>query len=213
MRLFFSSKADANHPLIQACNSLGFEFIADSLLQFEAIEQSPSKPYEVVFFSSPRAYTFGKSFIQRDTKIACVSSGTAKYIEHPVDWTGKTPQNPIQTAQDFRAWVGERRVLFPVSDRSLGSISNAFPKAQIECLDVYKTILSPKVIPPCDAYIFTSPSNAEAFLQCNALPAGVIVFSWGKSTQAFLQERKIESTCILEESTDWTATLTRWINR
>jgi len=212
MKVFISSELEANHPLVAASISLGFHLIQQSLLSFSAVESLPTKPYDIVFFSSPRAYTFGKQFILPETKVACVSIGTAKHSTHPIDWCGNSPGKPTQTAQDFKQWVGERRVLFPVSSRSLRSISSVFPPAQIECLTVYKTILNPRDVEACAVYIFTSPSNAEAFLVQNTIPRGAKVIAKGESTQEFLQQHGIESTYFTDDSIDWEAALAPWVN-
>jgi hypothetical protein len=94
MKVFISSELEANHPLVAASISLGFHLIQQSLLTFSAVEGLPTKPYDIVFFSSPRAYTFGKQFILPETKVACVSIGTAKHSTHPIDWCGNSPGKP-----------------------------------------------------------------------------------------------------------------------
>jgi uroporphyrinogen-III synthase len=214
MRIFFSSTIDASHPLAIATKTLCLELHAVSLLSFEALPAHPKHPYEIIFFSSPRAYTFGKPFISTSIKVACFASGTGKYIVEPIDWEGKTPGNPKRTAQEFLEWAGNRRVLFPVSDRSLGTIPAAFPSEQVECLTVYKTILSPQPIAPCDVYVFTSPSNVEAFLSKNILPKHAKLIAWGESTRAYLESlnHSIAYHRSHEAPIDWIALLTPWIN-
>lgn len=212
MKVFISSELEANHPLVTASNSLGFQLIQHSLLSFSAVDGVPAQPYDVIFFSSPRAYAFGQQFILPETKVACVSEGTARHIQQPIHWCGNSPSNPTQTALDFKAWVGEQRVLFPLSSRSLGSISSAFSPEQIECLTVYNTILNSRVIEACAVYIFTSPSNAEAFLQQNTIPSGAKVIAKGTSTQEFLQQHYIESTYFTDESIHWEEALAPWVN-
>lgn len=212
MKVFISSELEANHPLVTASNSLGFKLIQHSLLSFSAVDGVPAQPYDVIFFSSPRAYYFGKHFILPATKIGCVSVGTAKHLQHTFDWFGNSPSNPKQTALDFKEWVGERRVLFPISSRSLGNISSVFPPSQIECVTVYNTILNSRVIEDCTVYIFTSPSNAEAFLLQNTIPGGAMVIAKGTSTQEFLQQYGIESTYFTDESIHWEEALAPWVN-
>jgi uroporphyrinogen-III synthase len=212
MKVFISTELEANHPLVNASNSLGFQLIQHSLLSFSAVDGVPNQPYDLVFFSSPRAYAFGRQFILPETKVACVSEGTARHIQHPIHWCGNSPSKPTQTALEFKQWVGERRVLFPVSSRSLGSISSAFPPEQMECLTVYRTILNPGVVEACAVYIFTSPSNAEAFLLQNTIPGGAKVIAKGTSTQEFLQQHGIESTYFTDESIHWEEALAPWVN-
>ena len=212
MKVFISSELEANHPLVVNSISLGVQLIQQSLLSFSAVDGIPTRPYDIVFFSSPRAYAFGQPFILPETKVACVSIGTAKHSTHPIDWCGNSPSEPTQTALEFKRWVGERRVFFPVSSRSLGSISSVFPPAQIESVTVYKTTLSPRVVEACAVYIFTSPSNAEAFLLQNTIPSGAKVIAKGASTQEYLQQHEIESTYFTDESIDWAEAIASWVN-
>lgn len=212
MKVFVSSELDPSHPLVSAANFLGIQLIQQSLLSFSPEAGVPSKPYDIVFFSSPRAYAFGQQFILPETKVACVSLGTAKHSTYPVDWYGNSPHEPTQTAMDFKQWAGVRRVLFPLSSRSLGNISSAFPPSQIECVTVYKTILNSRVIEDCTVYIFTSPSNAEAYLQQNTIPGGAKVIAKGASTQEFLHQHGIESTYFTDDSIHWEEALAPWVN-
>jgi hypothetical protein len=96
----------------------------------------------------------------------------------------------------------------------LRSISAAFPESQKEVVPVYQTALVPRHIKECTVYVFTSPSNAESFLQCNTLPLGAKVIAWGESTRSFLSRQGIESDfCRSDEDTvDWEALLRPWLN-
>ena len=203
MRIFFSLESDSKHPITQACKSLGHELIQSSLLSYTPVEGKPQKAFDIIFFSSPRAYQYGKHLLKANTKIACVSKGTANYIEQPIAWQGNSPGDPKQTAQSFKHWVGKQRVLFPVSDRSLGSIAKLFPPQQIECITVYQTHLIAKEIVPCDCYIFTSPSNVAAFLMKNKMPKNAKIIAWGQSTYQFLKDNGIDAVFYTEENKRW----------
>ncbi|MFM7595311.1 MAG: uroporphyrinogen-III synthase [Flavobacteriales bacterium] len=212
MKVFISTELSENDPLIDASIALGFDLIHRSLLSFSAVNSAPTQPYDIVFFSSPRAYAFGKHLVLPTTKIACVSIGTANQIQLPVDWFGTSPSNPKQTALDFKEWVGERRVLFPVSSRSFGNISSVFSPEQVECVTVYETILNPSTIEPCEIYMFTSPSNAEAFLLKNTIQHGAAILAKGTSTHEYLQQIGIVSTCFPDDSMGWEQALVSFIN-
>jgi uroporphyrinogen-III synthase len=213
MRVFYSSELEPTHPLALACQHLSIAITTQPLIRFEAINAAPKLPYEVIFFSSPRAFEFGRQFITPASAVACYAHGTAKYINSPISWQGNTPGNPSQTAQEFHAWVGQRRVFFPVSDRSLGSITKVFSADQIEVLSVYHTLLNPIKIPTCAVYIFTSPSNVESFILINSIPLGAHVIAWGDSTAAALLEAGIEVELIQSgsDSLDWERILTAWV--
>jgi hypothetical protein len=59
---------------------------------------------------------------------------------------------------------------------------------------VYKTNLKSKEINKCQIYIFTSPSNLDAFLIINQIPKDSKVIVWGKSTSqhAVNRQQKID---------------------
>lgn len=213
MCVFISSEIADDHPLANAAKQGSFELIAVPLIAFSPLHNVPTKPYDILFFSSPRSFEFGQQFMRPDVLNAAFSQGTAKFLPR-ADWHGRHPGNPAQTALDFHAWAGNRRVLFPVSDRSLRSISAAFPESQKEVVPVYQTALVPRHIKECTVYIFTSPSNAESFLQCNTLPLGAKVIAWGESTRSFLSRQGIESDFCRsdEDPVDWEALLRPWLN-
>lgn len=214
MRVFYSSELAPTNPLVRVCTTLGVELVHQSLITFEAIPNKPRLPYDVVFFSSPRAYEFGKHAITPNTEIACISKGTAAFCDSQIAWHGNTPGNPKRTAQDFKAWAGKKRILFPVSDRSIGTITQEFPVDQIEVISVYSTRLSPRVITPCDLYVFTSPSNVASYLELNQLPPHAKVIAWGLSTEYALKAQGINPVYsrITEESMDWASLLMSSLN-
>ena len=80
-------------------------------------------------------------------------------------------------------------MLFPVSDRSLKTISSVIDDELKEEVVVYCTEVTGKVIPKCDVYAFSSPSNVEGFFELNTLPEGCEVIAWGTSTEKALVER------------------------
>jgi uroporphyrinogen-III synthase len=212
MRVFISSEIANDHPLAHASKQGSFELISEPLTAFAPLNNAPTKPYEIIFFSSPRSFEFGQQFMRPEVLNAAFSRGTAKVLPR-ADWQGRHPGNPSQTALDFHAWAGNRKVLFPVSDRSLGSIAAAFPEHQKEVVCIYQTTLVPKKMKECSIYLFTSPSNAESFLLCNALPQKAKVIAWGESTRSFLSSRGIESDFCRsdDETVDWVELLDTWI--
>jgi uroporphyrinogen-III synthase len=213
MCVFISSEIADDHPIAHATKQGPFELIAVPLIAFSPLHNVPTKPYDILFFSSPRSFEFGQQFMRPEVLNAAFSQGTAKFLPR-TDWQGRHPGNPAQTALDFHAWAGNRRVLFPVSDRSLGSISAAFPENQKEEVPVYQTTLVPQKIKECSIYLFTSPSNVESFLLCNTLPSGAKVIAWGESTRSFLSLRGIESDFCRsdDETVDWVTLLHAWLN-
>jgi uroporphyrinogen-III synthase len=65
---------------------------------------------------------------------------------------------------------------------------------------VYETVNTPEKIDVSQIYVFTSPSNVEAFLSQNALPGDAVVIAWGKTTEKRMLEQGMRPTFVLETS-------------
>jgi uroporphyrinogen-III synthase len=90
-------------------------------------------------------------------------------------------------------------VLFPISNQSNHSISNALPKHQFQEIIVYKTIAKTIVLTENpDLIIFSSPSNARAYLNLNAIRSNQKVICYGQTTHKFLLSHGIEAEIIAE---------------
>jgi uroporphyrinogen-III synthase len=68
-------------------------------------------------------------------------------------------------------------------------------------IEVYQTLPNCKLITHCDYYVFTSPSNVESFLACNAKPKGEII-AWGSTTKNALLQSNLQSTFTLKNSSE-----------
>lgn len=192
-RLFISKNASEVEPYRSQFKELGYEVEAHSFLSFSRVEFELTQPYDVIFFGSPRAVVFFKAgfySIPDDVEIACVGRKTAEMLEslgYDVAFCGEKSGEPKRVAVEFKAFVGERRVLFPVSDRSLGTISGVIDDAQKEIVVVYSTEVKGKLLGEFDVYVFTSPSNVEGFFEGNTLSEKCEVVAWGKSCEAALK--------------------------
>ncbi len=190
--LFISKNAAELGELSPFLEDRSIELIATSFLQFQPVSFALDTSYDVIFFGSPRAVTFFKSQyeIPSTTEIACVGGKTAALLAsmgHPIAFNGADKGSINEVAASFAAWVGKRTVLFPVSSRSLGTISSSIPERQRIIVPCYKTTVNSREIPKADVYVFTSPSNVEGFLGKNKLENTVIVIAWGESTAAALK--------------------------
>ncbi len=200
--LFISKSSQEVKDLDQLLKEQGIVLIAHSFLEFERVYTTIPRAYDVIFFSSPRSAVFylGQHPLPVSIPVACAGEKTAKVVREMgrrVDFTGEGPISEVAT--DFFEWCGDRHVLFPVSNRSLKTISSRFPEDQKTELTVYRTIIAGKEISPCDGYVFTSPSNAEGFLMNNVLPEGVAVIAWGESTASYLKSQGIQPTRTLRK--------------
>ncbi len=186
------------------CQQNGISLTTISQISFRSLTFNIHKPFDVIFFSSPRSVEYFLQFISIpiEIKIACVGSGTAKHLEamgYAIDFFGKTPGAPVQTAKEFASWLGEQRVLFPESDNGLGSMQQFLSPEQYEVISVYSTLYEPAIIAPHDVYVFSSPSNVESFLTVNKVPDGLVI-AWGKSTESILRKYGINASYTLSTS-------------
>lgn len=179
-----------------------YQLIAHSFLEFSPRPFSIDPSFDVLFFGSPRAVMFFKSQldIPKDTAIACVGEKTELLLTslgHPVDFSGSGKGSITEVADAFAKWVGERKVLFPVSSMSLGTFPKRLSEAQRQIVACYQTDVKGRRIATCDIYVFTSPSNVEGFLLENELPDDALIIAWGESTGNALQLAGSESFTVL----------------
>ncbi len=204
-KLFVSTELSEQHPFSAFCEQHSIELTAQSLIEFKQLNYSISSNYDVIFFSSIRSYNyFVSSFdISSNSSLAAIGVATAKQINEDISsfgFIGTTPGNPQKVAEEFKEWLGDRRVLFPLALHSNESISSQIPDAQKEVVRVYETIHRPILVSEQDVYVFTSPSNVESFLELNRIPSGARVISWGNSTKRTLTLKQISVWQSLETS-------------
>jgi uroporphyrinogen-III synthase len=128
-------------------------------------------------------------------EIACIGAGTKNHIEShgfQVSFFGTDATNPNEVAAAFKSWLGNRTVLFPVSNISNRSVQKVLEKEQYQEVVIYKTVSQSKAFEPIpDILIFSSPSNAAAYLEKNQIHPHQQVACFGRTTELFLQSRNI----------------------
>jgi uroporphyrinogen-III synthase len=187
-RVFISKNASDCEPLVHYCNQNKLDLTAQSLIEFEAIPFEIESNYDIAFFSSIRSgQFFFKNELQKSNVVyACIGQTTnskLKKLGIECEFVGEEAGNPKKIAEEFKSWVKNRTVIFPQSNLSLGTFSSILPENQVINKIVYKTNLIEKKIENCQIYIFTSPSNLDAFLTINEIPDNATVIVWGKSTE------------------------------
>lgn len=204
--IFISKNHSELEKLSKFASTNGFELFSHSFLKFSEISFSITYPYDVIFFGSPRAVMFFKAQyeIPKDKLIACVGGKTESLLKSlgcHVAFSGSNLGNIVEVAEKFQDWLGEKSVLFPVSNKSLGTISDKIPSKQKQVVTCYETHLHSKSIESCDIYVFTSPSNVEGFLLTNKVPPTSFIIAWGNSTNSKLNSEGLSSDAILAEPT------------
>lgn len=207
--MLFISKEVSYQPLLDFLKNKGIRLIDYSMIEFEGVPYSCPKndTYDIIFFSSPRSvhYFLEHCEVPEGKLVASIGSTTSKTIqEHsvPVDFEGDRSGNPDEVGQLFAEFVGQRNVLFPQSDRSNRSMQKQLKPEQVVDIVVYNTRIKPKKLNDNPEFIvFTSPSNADAFLQLNEIKNSQKVIAWGQTTEQFLLGNEVPVFHTLTHST------------
>ncbi|MBI1836970.1 MAG: uroporphyrinogen-III synthase [Flavobacteriia bacterium] len=190
-KLFISKPITEVQELNDFCQKKHLKLIAHSFLSFEPIPFIIPSNSDVFFFGSKRSVDFflTQAVIPSHIKIACVGEGTANYIiskgYHPT-FIGEKSGEIENVAINFKQWLGTRSVVFIQAKDSNRSVSKQINIKQSTELIVYKTILTPTKIEPCNSYVFTSPSNVDGFLVENNIPPNSKIIAWGNTTENHL---------------------------
>ncbi len=202
--LFISKDISEVVLLQQFCLANNINLIAHSLIRFEAIPFQVNQSYDVLFISSIRAAEFflKTEKIKPETVVACIGQTTASKLEDlgiKTSFVGEKSGNPIEVAEAFKKWLGNRTVLIPQSNISKRTIGSLLPSNQ--CIEpiVYKTVSDCQEIPACETYVFTSPSNFDSFLTCNEPPHGKVI-AWGETTKKHIAAKGITVSNTLQKA-------------
>lgn len=122
-------------------------------------------------------------------KLAALGNGTAKKllsIGAKANFIGKG-NDTEEIARQFLNILGEKKVYFPISNRSLAKIHSIIPANQ-RVVEIAYTTESVKIKLPenCEIAVFTSPSNAESFVHQSHKLSHKHIVCIGKSTLAFV---------------------------
>ena len=184
--IFLSKPLEELELLPDFCLENNLELRAHSFLSFEAVPFSFNFEFDVVFFASPRAAKFFLDKVQLTNKwIAVAGESTQKFVEKlgfQVQFCPTNSGSVSESSIEFANWVGNKKVLFPTSDRSHKSYTKQLSKNQFETIITYKTQISTQNIGINDVYVFTSPSNVAGFLKNNAFPSQAKIVAWGETT-------------------------------
>jgi uroporphyrinogen-III synthase len=203
----FISKNASELPLLSAfCSSNQLTLTAQSFIEFTALSFNVIESYDVLFFGSIRAaeFFFAQESFPEHCQIACVGAVTAKKINalgFGVSFIGEQAGNPLHVAEMFKIWLGERRVLFPLSTVSKRTIVEQIPTPQRIEVAIYETCALPLKIEKSDCLIFTSPSNVESYLLQNEINGNTLI-AWGKTTKNALEAKGFSVDFTLQESNE-----------
>ncbi len=205
--VFITRNIHKQQLLYQSLDAQGFEVNGKSLIHFNPIPIKEIQATEWIFFSSKHAveYFFKQKPELQQQKYGVISKSTADALRKfgkRADFIGQSTDTKI-VGKQFVARVGKASVLFPIAKGSLRSIQNQFiKKEQVYNLPVYETIENLYTeTNPAQIYVFTSPSNVDAFFKTNTLHEGSKVVALGGATEATLKKYGVRK-CILPLSFD-----------
>jgi hydroxymethylbilane synthase len=173
----------------------GFKAEGKSLIEMKPVALKYFPVTDWIFFSSKNAVTF--FFLQKpkleNQKFGCIGKSTAEAIRKfgkRAEFIGYSTDTKM-TGKQFAARVGSGTVLFPMAQGSMRSVQNGFVKpGQTTDLPVYETIKTEIDISSSEfgIFVFTSPSNVEAFFSRNKLDRNHKIIAMGDATASALKK-------------------------
>lgn len=198
IRSILITKSNENQgALADYCKSQNIHLLYHSFLTFSKIELVEIPKTEVLFFSSKRAvdYFLEQASISPETQIACIGEATKNHLEllgYNVDYVGQQAGNPELVSKHFASWLEDKSCAILLAKESKKSIIKYLNPTKINCCVVYETLIhSQKLDQQFDVVIFTSPSNAEGFLNENKITEFTKVIAWGETTKRYLLDQHI----------------------
>jgi len=194
-KIFISRQESAWPTLGKQLREHGYETLFEQLIDTKSVQSTEPIASDWLFFVSRNAVLhYLKQFKPlAGTKIAAVGEGTAQALLAggiKVDFIG--PSTDIKAVADvFAAQFAGSTVVVPVGNRSRQTVQNALQQHCIIIeIQVYETVLLEKTIDSsCSALVFTSPSNAEAFLLRNQIHSEQLLVAMGAATADFLRKQ------------------------
>lgn len=196
--VFISREAFENNHLNRWLTSLGFAIENKSLIDLKKLTIKELPKSDWLFFSSKHAVEF--FFMQKPeigtTKIGCMGKGTSQALREfgrRADFIGTSTDTKL-VGKQFAARVGPGKVVFPIARDSMRTIQWQFAKPQnVIDLPIYATLKVPyEVSAKTDILVFTSPSNAESFLEKNSVQPHQKVIAMGESTEKALLKARVK---------------------
>lgn len=199
--VFISRNEKPDDLLKKVLESHHYKITCHSLISIKQIPIKHIPLTEWIFFPSKNAikHFFEQKPVFGNVKFGAVSKPTADELRkhgRRADFIG-TGNDTRLTGKKFSAMVGVKKVLFPQSKESLRSIQQQLKKDQVIDLVVYETLPNVKPATPYSSFdilIFTSPSNAEAFLKRNSVGENQKIIAMGEATANYLKRNRIKVT-------------------
>jgi len=207
-RVFITREKREESYLRSVLEGNGFTLEEKALIHFTQIDFKTIPPCDWVFFSSKHAvkYFFNQQPELKDQRFACVGKATAEALRRfgkRAEFIGSDGDTRM-TGKKFASLAGSATVLFPQAKGSLRSIQQQFVrKEQTVDLVVYETTkMNPKEAPDADILVFTSPSNADAWLEHHSMRKDQKAVAMGDATAHALKRNGIYAEALADTFDD-----------
>lgn len=191
---------------IEKTRKASFTYRSCIRLKLTRSDQPPFTDW--LFFSSPAGVRlFIENFeLKSGTKVAVLGEGTASALEGikevPIHFVPEGAQ-PEVAVKEFAGMVqASETVLYPRSESSLLRLHDVLEAPQLVDWPFYENIPNAPDYPVYDDYIvFTSPSNAGAYLDKHRVQNSQRMVAIGYSTGAYLSQRGVRNYLVSEAPT------------
>lgn len=151
---------------------------------------------------------FSQQFDASPYKIGVIGPGTKRAVEEQGWEVTFLPQStdPKEGIDEFAEILSSSEtVIMACSDKSLKRMRGIISDRQLIVWEFYENVPAPEISKSTANYlIFTSPSNADAYLDLYKLDEHQTVVAIGKTTQAALEKRGIlNSICAEHPEEEW----------
>lgn len=196
--IFISRDEHDNNNLNKWLRNLGFTVENKSLIDLKKLTIKELPKTDWIFFSSKHAVEF--FFMQKPNigtaKIGCIGKSTSQAIRElglRADFIGQSTDTKL-VGKQFAARAGLGKVLFPIARDSMRTIQWQFAKQQnVIDMPIYATLkVAHEVAENTDILVFTSPSNAESYLEKNKVHPHQKIIAMGEATEKSLLKAKVK---------------------
>lgn len=200
--VFITRNEKPNDFFKRCLESNGYKVICQSLIEIKQIPMKKFVKTDWVFFSSKNAvkHFFEQKPDVEGARFGAVGKATADEIRKfgkRAEFIGSSDDTRM-TGKKFSALVGSKTVLFPQAKDSMRTIQMQLSKKEnVKDIIVYETIRSvgslQSAVGNVEIFVFTSPSNVEAFFEKNNVVAGQRIIAMGDATANALKKYKVKA--------------------
>lgn len=196
-RVFISREVNDDSYLRNVLEGNSYKLEGRSLIETNPVPYANIPDTGWIFFSSKQAvkYFFNQEPVLSSQKFACVGKATSEMLRRynkRAEFIGSSTDTKM-IGKQFAAKVGSEKVLFPQAKGSMRSVQQQFVKPdQVVDLVVYETIKKNSgQAPQADIYVFTSPSNVDAWFEVYKMDKTKHIIAMGDATANALRQHNV----------------------